>query len=112
MGDQSDARPLSTQDNTTHKNAYTLPCLERDSNLRSQCSSGRREFVPQTAQPLGPVSTVVTYLKYYGNFLFNVAKVRNFEGICKHLTQQESVLVEIMHKNYQQLAQLFIYTCC
>jgi hypothetical protein len=43
-----------TQDNTTQKNADTHPCLEWDSNLWSQCSSGRRQYVPQTAGPLGP----------------------------------------------------------
>jgi len=37
-GDQPDARPLPTQDNTTQKNVDTHPCLERDSNPRSQCS--------------------------------------------------------------------------
>jgi hypothetical protein len=54
MGDRPDARPLPTQDNTTQKNADTLPCLEWDSNPRSQCSSGRRQYVPQTARPLRP----------------------------------------------------------
>jgi len=43
MGDQPDARPLPTQVNTTQKNADTHPCLEH-----------RRQFVPQTARPLGP----------------------------------------------------------
>jgi hypothetical protein len=47
-GDQPDARPLPTQDNATQKNADTHPCLEWDSNSRSQCSSGRRQYVPQT----------------------------------------------------------------
>jgi hypothetical protein len=31
-GDQPDARPLPTQDNTNRINAGTHPCLERDSN--------------------------------------------------------------------------------
>jgi len=30
---------------TTQKNADTHPFLERDSNPRSQCSSGRRPYV-------------------------------------------------------------------
>jgi len=35
-----------TQDNTTQKHADTHPCPEQDSNLRSQCSSGRRQYLP------------------------------------------------------------------
>jgi hypothetical protein len=54
MGDQTIARLLPTQDSTAQKNADTHPCLERDSNPWSQCSSGLRPYVPQTAQPLGP----------------------------------------------------------
>jgi hypothetical protein len=49
-GDQPVARSLPTQDSTTQKNADTHPCLQLDSNPRSQYSSGRR----QTAWPLGP----------------------------------------------------------
>jgi len=37
-----------TQGNTTQKNADTHPCLEWVSNPRSQCSSGRRQYVLQT----------------------------------------------------------------
>jgi hypothetical protein len=33
-------------------NADRHPCLEYDSNPRSQCSSERRQFMPQTARPL------------------------------------------------------------
>jgi hypothetical protein len=44
-GDQPDARPLPTQDNTTQKHGDTHPCPKQDSNLRSQCSSGRRQFL-------------------------------------------------------------------
>jgi len=45
-GDQPVAGPLPTQDSTTQKNADTRPCLERDSNPWSQCSSGRSQYVP------------------------------------------------------------------
>jgi hypothetical protein len=45
-GDNPDARPIPSQDNTTQKNADTHPCPGRNSNLRSQCSSGRRQYVP------------------------------------------------------------------
>jgi hypothetical protein len=55
MGDQ----PLPTQDDTTQKNANTHPCLDWDSNPRSQCSSGRRQYVPQTARPLAPAQRTV-----------------------------------------------------
>jgi len=37
-GDQPVARSLPTQNSTTHKNADTHPCPERDSNTWSQCS--------------------------------------------------------------------------
>jgi hypothetical protein len=33
-------------------NAHRHPCLKSDSNPSSQCSSGRRRFMPQTARPL------------------------------------------------------------
>jgi hypothetical protein len=37
----------------TQRNADTHPCLEWDSNPRFQCSSGQRQYVTQTARPLG-----------------------------------------------------------
>jgi hypothetical protein len=43
-GDQPDARPVPTQDNTTQKHTDTHPCLKQDSNLRFQRSSGRRQY--------------------------------------------------------------------
>jgi hypothetical protein len=40
-----------------HKvNAQRHSLLEWDSNPRSQCLSGRRQFMPQTARPLWPAS--------------------------------------------------------
>jgi hypothetical protein len=47
-GDQPVARPLPTH----RTNAHRHPCLECDSNPRSQCLSARRRFIPQTARPL------------------------------------------------------------
>jgi hypothetical protein len=44
-GDRPDARPLPTQDKTTQRNADTHPCPEQDSNLRSQHSSDRRQYL-------------------------------------------------------------------
>jgi hypothetical protein len=58
-GDQPDAGPLPTQDNTRQKNVDIHPCLERDSNPRSQCSSGRRQYVTQTARPLGTAGQTI-----------------------------------------------------
>jgi hypothetical protein len=46
-----------TQDNTTQKNADIHPCLEWGSNSRSQCSSGRRQYVPETPRSVGPADT-------------------------------------------------------
>jgi hypothetical protein len=37
---------------TQTQNKCKHPCLEWDSNPRSQCSSRRRHFMPQTTQPL------------------------------------------------------------
>jgi len=45
---------------TTQKNADTHSYIERDSNPQSQCSSGRRPYVPQTMRPLEPAET--TYI--------------------------------------------------
>jgi hypothetical protein len=41
----------------------THPCLEWNSNPRSQCSSGRRQYVPQTARPLEPATSIGTLIK-------------------------------------------------
>jgi len=59
MGDQPDARPLPTQDDR-EKRGHTHSCLEKVSNPRSQCSSSRRQDVPQTARPM--TTSVVTYI--------------------------------------------------
>jgi hypothetical protein len=42
----------STQNSTNRIKAHRHPCLEMDSNPRHQCSSGRRQFVPQMARPM------------------------------------------------------------
>jgi hypothetical protein len=59
-GDRPDARPLPTQDNTIQRNADTHLCPEQDSNLRSQHSSDRRQYLPQTARLLRPAKRVTT----------------------------------------------------
>jgi hypothetical protein len=54
-------RPLPTQDNTTQRNTDTHPCPEQDSNLQSQCSSGRRQYLPQTARLLRGITIIHRY---------------------------------------------------
>jgi hypothetical protein len=52
-GDQPVARPLATLRTTQTQDKRTqTPCLEWDSNPRSQRSSEWRQFMPQTARPL------------------------------------------------------------
>jgi hypothetical protein len=52
--DQPVTRPLLTHRTTQTQNERTHrhSCLEWDSNTRSQRSSERRQFIPQTARPL------------------------------------------------------------
>jgi len=45
-GSWATARPLPTQDSTTHKIPDIHPCLKRDSNPWFQCSSGPRPSAP------------------------------------------------------------------
>jgi hypothetical protein len=46
-GDQPVAMPLPYTGQHKHRiNVYKYPCLEWDSNPRSQCSTGRRRFMP------------------------------------------------------------------
>jgi hypothetical protein len=66
-GDQPVSRPLPTHTGQ-HKhrtNAYRHPCLKWDSNPRSQCFSGQREFMPQTAQPLWSASISLLNTKQF-----------------------------------------------
>jgi hypothetical protein len=44
-GISSAPRPLPTQGTTTQRNTDTHPYPEQGSNLRSQCSSGRRQYL-------------------------------------------------------------------
>jgi hypothetical protein len=61
---------LHTGQHMHRKNADTHPCLEWDSSPRSQCSNGRRQYVPHTARPLGsavkehwPIKLIITFLR-------------------------------------------------
>jgi hypothetical protein len=59
-GDQPVARPLPTHRRVKTQNEstqYGHPCLEWDPNPRSQRSSERRQFMPETARPLPLAST-------------------------------------------------------
>jgi hypothetical protein len=58
LGDQPVARPLPMHRINVHRH----PCLEWDSNPRSQCSSGRIRFMRQTARPLWSASGQLTVL--------------------------------------------------
>jgi hypothetical protein len=60
-------RPLPTQDNTTQRNTDTHPCPEQDSNLWSQCSSGWRQYLPQTTRLLRPADYIRTTQKDASN---------------------------------------------
>jgi hypothetical protein len=48
----SEGRYLHTGQHKNKINAHIHPCLKWDWNQRSQCSSGRRQFMPYTARPL------------------------------------------------------------
>jgi hypothetical protein len=50
---------LDTEQHKHRINANTYPCIEWDSNPRSQSSSGRRRFMPQTVRPLCPAVRVI-----------------------------------------------------
>jgi hypothetical protein len=47
----SQGRYLYTEQDKHRINAHRHPCLEWDSNTRSQSSRERRQFMPQTARP-------------------------------------------------------------
>jgi hypothetical protein len=68
LGDQPNTKPLPKHRTTQHRNmhtrarahTHTRPCPEQDLNLQSQCSSGRRQYMPQTAQLLRLASASIT----------------------------------------------------
>jgi hypothetical protein len=69
-------RYLDTGQNK-HRNSHRHPCLEWDSNLRSQCSSERRQFIPSTALPLWSASS---YLRCAILSILNVSKTMVYMG--------------------------------
>jgi hypothetical protein len=60
MGDQPVARPLHTHRINIHRH----PCLKWDSNPWFQCSSERRQFLPQTVRPLWPADWDIRSVPY------------------------------------------------
>jgi hypothetical protein len=54
---------------TKHRKTRTHPCLEWNSNPQSQCSSGRRPYMPQTARPLGSTPRNI-YIYFFYFFIF------------------------------------------
>jgi hypothetical protein len=64
-GDQPDARPLPTQDNTTQRDIDKRSCRKRDSNPRSQRPSGQgQRFRPRSLFDWHVVDITVIYCYY------------------------------------------------
>jgi hypothetical protein len=62
-GNQPVAGPLLHKEQHKHRiNAHRHPCLEWDSNPRSQRPSERRQFMPQTARPLWSAFLIIVGL--------------------------------------------------
>jgi hypothetical protein len=59
----SEGRCLHTEQHKHRINALSHPCLEWDWNPRSQCSSGRRQFIPYAARPLCSAPSIITTIK-------------------------------------------------
>jgi hypothetical protein len=78
-----DRRKASTYAHRTSEriNAYKHPCLEWDSNQRSQCLNGRREFMPQTARTTEQLQYTKQKLAKKCRIKFN----NNFEVIQGHM---------------------------
>jgi hypothetical protein len=55
-----------TQDNKNRINAHRHPCLKWDPNSRSQCLSGRRQFIPKTARPprSADIDSIDVFIQY------------------------------------------------
>jgi hypothetical protein len=53
---------LRIEQHNRKKKAFRHPCLELDSNPRSQCSRGRGWFMPQTARTLCLTITTITWV--------------------------------------------------
>jgi hypothetical protein len=59
---------------------HRYPCLEWDSNSRSRCLSGRREFMPYTARPLWSATIQVT--KVYSRNKIYIGKNTGYISYC------------------------------
>jgi hypothetical protein len=58
----SQSRYLYTEQLKQKIRAHRNPCLEWNSNPRSQCLSGRRQFMPQTERPVWPAHVVASHI--------------------------------------------------
>lgn len=68
----------SQQHNTNRINANRYPCFGCDSNQRSQCLSGPRQFMPQIARPLWTAH-------------MNLIQIHDFHAVVHNLEQTEQI---------------------
>jgi hypothetical protein len=93
----SEGRYLHTGPQEHRINEHRHPCLECDSNPWSQCSSGWRRFMPQTARPLWSAlhiyATVIIFLAgfqcelYKNNFAWTQATLHGNLIYTKNILQ-------------------------
>jgi hypothetical protein len=62
------------------QNKYRHACLEWGSKPRSQCSSGRRHFMPQIARPL---SSAVYHIEIMQEILLHNASI--WRAVCQRI---------------------------
>jgi hypothetical protein len=69
-------RPIPTQGNTNTEKMqkFIYSYLDRDSKPRSQCSSGRRQFVSQTARPLLTGEHLFSKWKFYRHIYVRIVR--------------------------------------
>jgi hypothetical protein len=83
MSDQPVARPLTTHrtTQTQNKRTHRHPWLEWNSNPRSQCSSERRQLMPQIPRPLwsAPCSSTLCIIPSIFNIIYKPEKYHYLE---------------------------------
>jgi hypothetical protein len=91
-----------------HKqNKRKHPCLEWDSNPRSQCSSGRRRFMPQTAPPLWSalyqliIKNWEAYIHSYRK-LFSSTRSPIFVPVAAVTSRRSICVLFVTSKSYRQ----------
>jgi hypothetical protein len=101
MSDQSVARPLPTlraihtQNKRTHRN----PCLEWDSNPRSQLSSERRQFMPQTTPPLWSAVIYFRDVNFVWNLKFWFLRMQAVLSTVVHLLREHGCVL-VSYRRY------------